>query len=239
MVFRKKYVRKTSKKRSYRKKKLPQKKNLDREIMRVINKQKQIKSQVYTYTNQGIPSGGLIYSMLDIPAQGVTAYTNESSLPGNPGRIGNTFYIKSLEMYFNLTCGAFPVAGDIYNNVRVVAFQWLVDSSTETPNVNDILMDLVSSVSYLSPINFQTSRARKFKVLVDKHYTLVADANTASITRRWRFTRGFIKRLQTTTDADSGTAGNIIKGKLFVLLISDQSANYPAWNASFRLNFTD
>lgn len=218
----------------------PTVKRIVRAVNRQQNRQKEVKCKWTMYGPIQANVVPFLVSLIDLPPQGTGSYTNEETAPGNPDRIGNSIYVRSIQLNVELNIGAVNI--EHYGVVRLTIFQWFQDTSNEVPAYGDIYMNTASTTGmYLAPINSVEARARKFKILHDRHIPLSTYGNNAQKVVKFKLTKFPIHRLQATTDTDSGVTGNIIKGKIYMFVTSDVGAldDPPAVNLSYRMNFTD
>lgn len=237
---RKVFRRRRYRRRTYRRKGVSAK-GVKRICKKTINAQKQIKSIYQFYGPAPVSNSAFLGSLVFVPPQGVGAYSNEETSPGDAERVGNTFYIKSIVANFEFNIG--NIANE-YAMVRLVIFQWMDDTSTEVPNYGDVFENKnlgTADPLYLAPINYQQRRAGKIRIIKDMRINLVANGSNAIVHRNIKITRLKYRRLQTTTNGDQGWNGNIIKGKIFFFVVSQTSLleNPPAFSYTWRMNFTD
>lgn len=235
-----KYIKRKRTSRRRHTRRAPMFKRIVRAVNKQQNRQKEVKTKYTMYGPIQANFSPFLVSLIDLPAQGLTAYTNEESSPGNPSRIGNSIYVRSIDCNISMNVG--EVTTEKYCTVRITVFQWFQDSSNETPAYGDIYMNngAVNGV-WLAPLNSVEARARKFKILHDHNYVLSGYGSNAQKIIKLKFRKFPIHRLQATTDSDSGPTGNIIKGKIYMFVTSDVAAidNPPEVDLAYRMNFTD
>lgn len=132
-----------------------------KEVKRIIKKEmapeiKYHTKQILTATNYAVPSGtGFSFSDLTDCTQGIT----------DSQRVGDDVKIKALVLKYSLSAGADYIQG----SVRIIVFQWHVDSIQQVPTAPLLFMNGPSgSIDALSHWNEDSKTSNTFTVLYDK-----------------------------------------------------------------------
>lgn len=172
---------------------------------------------VDTKANSTYDSAGTVYDLTAFITQG----TGDS---GN--RIGDKIIVRDAMVNFFVTYGS-----DTYNFVRVIMFQWH-PISTSTPASGDILQDISSASTPMSP--YIHDKRKQFRVLADQIVRPVFPTSPPMVTPVMQLRcRKPIKVGYT----NAGTSG---EGHIFLLVISDSGATgHPGVYWYSRLEYTD
>jgi len=221
--YRKRYSRKFAKKpyrKTYRKK---PSKRFRTAVKKVINSQAERKYLDYAVSFDPIDTLGTLYNIgrIGTLAQGV----DQNS------RIGIKIHVTSLLIRLAMFIPAIPVA-DTSVALRFIIFQWM-EPYNSLPTINQILNNqFLGTYSMLS--QYSKENAGKFKIMLDKTYTMSVDG-TRQINTKWSFSK-FKKDLvianKTPLEPNSG--------EFYMIVVSDSGAS-PHPNISFntRMSFTD
>lgn len=183
----------------------------------------------YYYDN--ITTSPQIFELVNWPVQGVEGYNSDQNFNdiNGAGRIGNQISVKNIQWRFTIS------PGDNTNFIRVIMFQFMDNSTVTVPIVGDILCNYGNS-PWLQPIN--VLNRQKIKILFDKTYH-IQTGGLSTITRTMNI-KPPIKSIRFTRDTTAGFPAEIIKGKLYYLLVSDSGTiPHPGWINTTRLCFTD
>lgn len=166
-----------------------------------------------------------------------TASTTSSTTPGlvllnglalgtaSTSRLGQS--IKMSSLYPNFLWSIAGAASTTY--VRVIIFKD-EQANAAAPTAADLL---VSTTSVLSPLVI--GNGARFKVLMDVRKTL--SINGTEIIRFKRFRKLFFHTRYNTGNA--GTIADIQTNSLYMLHMSDQGTNVPAFSYNIRCRFID
>lgn len=139
-------------------------------------------------------------------------------------RDGDQLTIRSIHLKYQL------VAGDSTNIVRIILFQWFMDTAVAGggPTAANILQSTTNSMSsYTHDTRFQ------YKILDDKIVSLDTSSRD-SYTLNRRIIKGFKKKIQFSAAGTSGT------NKIYLLYMSDSAAAPdPGLIYYSRLTFSD
>lgn len=193
---------------------------MDPKISRIVqtklNASREKKFILTSRVGDSISYSGTIYALTNV-AQGTT----------DSDRVGDRIYIKSVQVRWNMKIA------DVYNQCRVILFQWDQDNSGLT--MQRLLAGTLVGTNNapLAPYAHDFSKDRR--ILYDKSFILdgvdkVAETDTTYVTR------GFMdRRIQ--YYSGSSTTGN---GFLFLAVISDSSAiNHPTLDFVAKVTYTD
>lgn len=152
--------------------------------------------------------------------------------------------IKPLSLEFNFLVRGNPTSS-IYQTMRVIVVQGRKEAAT-APTTANILQQTGAVDSYLSSYNWPQMRLGKFKVLYDKTFAVgssMINSNTAAtayqsslpeqINRHklfYKFKHNILYTSGATTVQDGG---------LYIMMISDVSANGPYIDGYTRLMYED
>lgn len=165
-----------------------------------------------------ISTAGQVFSCLNGLAQGVT----------NVNRIGDKIQLTSFQVRGIVT------AGDSYNFMRFILFQWASDANTASPIVTDVLdgAAISSGSGITAPYNMETSGT--YKVIKDKVYYVDQDNNQA------KFFKFKTRKISQKMLKFSPSGNRPFKGEMFVIVISDSSAaTHPSIEFITRTYFID
>jgi len=197
---------------------------LDRQqVIQVVQNQfiesKDIKWLETLITLQNVPSSGGFVQLTAIP-QG----------PANQQRIADTVWLQRMDLDFTLT----TANTDVFNVVRLLYFQWKVDSLLAAPTANDIFTN-VTNANVHSFLNFDLRR--NYNVIEDNQYNMTGTAtNPSSYSQHAGKYSVQLKnrRLDFNVGSLFGT------GHTYVCLISDSTvAPYPILTMNVRLWYYD
>jgi len=213
MPFRKKSYRR--KKSSYGSKKTY--KIATRAAKKVLSKNVERKHFEVANTNVSISTTATV-NALTYPTQGV----------GENDRIGNEISLRWVKLKYYLT------VADTTNMIRMIIFQWHVDTAIQNPGIGDILLDPTSNYAIVSPLVDKEGKRRKFTILSDKVSTL-ATQGTANTFKKVYIPKGFKRRL-------GFNSNNVTTGldQIFMAVISDSAASlHPTMTWYTDACFTD
>lgn len=179
-----------------------------------------------------------------------------SNMPQNTsaaGRIGDSVNLKSMD--FNFDCIASQgtlgtwLAGDAYNNLRVILFRWHENSVSSSPSVSSILNTTLGSYTYLAPYNLDNMEAGMFSIMYDRTFilentpywngstTLFASGQSSihNVINKKIYGRALgRKKINYNGSALTGT------GNIFMLVVSDSAATpHPYAQYAYSINYTD
>jgi hypothetical protein len=147
------------------------------------------------------------------------------------GRTGDVVYLK--DIYLLYVCSA--ANADTFSTMRVILFQWKVNSALAVPNAGNILQSAATSgiVSFLD-WNF----ADQFTILYDRIHSFagLATAPTSSTNQNSsiKVQKNFQKRVNFTLGATSGSE------KIYLLTISDSAiAPSPSIVGNCRITYSE
>nr|WAE42288.1 MAG: capsid protein [Cressdnaviricota sp.] len=208
--------------------------SFSKKVLAVVKKTEQLKYAATAYQLSLTSDFWTLDQLMDVPAQNVTAYSNDAATPDSTGRIGNTFYVEKYEFRWS---AYIPPNASASAMLRMVIFQWMVDSYSEAPNADDVFVYNGSFAAPLSPVNLVEERAKKFRIIRDKTYVLVPGGSNGYIHHEYKNLRLPIRRLQVVGNSEVGTSANFIKGKLYVYWCCDESSVEINWTD--QLTFSD
>lgn len=171
----------------------------------------------------------------------------------NDGRVGDEIQLEKCT--FNFDCIASQaalgswLAGDAYNNLRVIIFRWYENSLNYSPVVADVINTGLLSYTYLAPYNYDSINEGSLHVCYDKTFilentpywngstTLFASGQSSihNDLNHQLYGRKLGKKKVIFNDALL-TGSN----QLFILLVSDSAATphpYAQWNST--IHYTD
>lgn len=180
------------------------------------------KSTVETYSSNSV--------MTDVfdPVQGTSDQT----------RIGDKVRLKRIEMTYVLTANA-SATDDHF--VRVILFQWKLDSAARDPDDVDILQSIATyATGYRVPsalINYDYRN--NFNILYDRMHLVQAGTNTYNAAFTPRIVKVFGKKLHKEVSFKGATTDGV--GKIYVLQISDITsvAESPQSSCQIRTVYAD
>jgi len=172
---------------------------------------------------------------LNINNTGTDVENNPAIIPLNPlaqgvtsgTRVGQQVATKSVyyQLVFNL---ATPLEDAVTCVARYIVF-WDRTPKAAKPVIGDLLA--LSSSYVTSPLNL--ANRDRFVVLADDRIALSPEGEQI------KFIDGYRKINQLSTYTDSDTAIMPLTGGLFVLYVSDVTANYPTVYGIYRTRFMD
>lgn len=216
----------------YKKRTYPLSQTQKRQVRSIVKRVNppELKYTVGTF-NTTISNVATIYELVNYPIQGVEGYADEQNLDSTNGasRIGNQITIKNIQWRWTITIG------DAINYVRVILFQFMDSTTIVTPLPGDVICDVANN-PWIQPIN--PLNRQKIRILFDKTYHLQSGGQE-TVTRKLNI-KPPTKDIRFATNITAGFAAEVIKGKLFYLLVSDSGAiAHPSWQNTVRLCFTD
>lgn len=191
----------------------------------------ELKYNVGNFGPQGVSNVPAIYELVEWPDQGTAGYTSDQLLDNTTGaqRIGNMIYVKNIQWRFTITLG------DTINYIRVILFQFMDTTTLVTPIPGDVICDPTNN-GFLQPIN--PLNRQKLRILYDKLFHLQS-GGLETITKKINI-KPLVKNIKFIGNTTAGYGADIIKGKLYYLLVSDSGViPHPAWINTHRLCFTD
>lgn len=194
---------------SNRKDLMPVSKRQVKDMIRSLQEREEVKYSSFSLVPANVDYVGDIISLTDID-QGVTDST----------RVGDSVMLKSLEFNF------WAITGSANSIMRVITFVW---KDLTPPTIGDVLLSTGSSaVAPLSPLSTDEDLARR--ILSDDLFFL----NPADLTNHV----GRINvKLNLKVQFEGGTTDG--RNKVYVLLISSASANYPTLGYWSKLEYSD
>lgn len=223
------YKKRTYKKKRYNRK---SKRSMVKTIARVV---RQINPPEHKYTVgnffTNITDVANIYELVNWPIQGTEGYADDQNLTDTNGasRIGNQITVKNIQWKWTISIG------DSLNYVRVILIQFMDNNILAGPLAGDIIAD-INNLPWIQPLN--PLNRQRIRVLYDKTFNLQS-GGVETITRTINV-RPPLKTIRFTSNATAAYPAEIIKGKLYYLLVSDSSAiPHPKWQNTTRLCFTD
>jgi len=172
------------------------------------------------------------------PAQGTAAYDTDETGSTQGQRIGNKIEFQFWN--WNTTWALDTEVSTTY--AREIMFQWLqpIEDSADRPVIGDILQLGSPTVPMLTPLNYENRS--KYHIIHDNVIILTNSGNNQRIVQKKTVRDIPVKTLRFTGDSQSGFGATMIKGNLFVLVISDQDAilgHPPAFAYSSAIYYTD
>jgi len=172
---------------------------------------------VDTKASNAYDDDGTMYDLTAFITQG----TGDS---GN--RIGDKIIVNDVLVNFYATYGV-----DTYNFVRLILFQWHPSSST-TPTGGDILQDIGTNYSFMSP--YVHDKRKQFRILADMISKPVFPTTNPLVTPLMQLR---CKKPIKVGYTNAGTAG---EGHIFLFILSDSGATgHPLVAWYNRLEYTD
>ncbi len=164
----------------------------------------------------GVPSVGTIIDL--------TATTQGS---GDANRQGAAIELSSIVMNYSVV----TQNSDLFSTVRIIVFQWLLDSNLVAPIVSDILQ----TAGVLQMHNW--SRSRDYRILYDNTIFQTGLAS-APCDAGFQGATGVIIPLNSIKPTIIYSAATDGTGKVYMLLISDSVvAPFPTWSSVVRTIF--
>lgn len=140
-------------------------------------------------------------------------------------RIGDEITIRNLELYFQLKVGSTNA------NIRVVVFQWKLDTTITGAPTNSAVLQTTGTLSELVSSYNHDEMSRSFTILYDQSFGLnTVDNNT--VFRR-------LKLYPTTKKIHYVNGSTTGIGHIYMYLFSDNVVNLAQCNYYTRLNFVD
>jgi hypothetical protein len=185
------------------------------EIRKLINIESKITEGTWGYA----PDRTGFIQPLTLIAQG-TDYLNE--------RVGDSIKLQRIEFKMKLLMDA-ASTGTV---VRVILFRDLFQTGGGTPAPADLLEDVGSTYSPLSPLNYLLRD--RFGIVSDNLVDLSSSGNQCATLVVDTAHEGHVKFVGTTnTTASAGP------GQIYLYLVSDESAHYPSVSVMWRVTYTD
>lgn len=191
------------------------------QIKRELRKAIEAKHFYWHIVGQSITNAGSTYDVTEM-IQGTT--DNE--------RVGDEVRISSIQLkghvYLDINAGA----PDSTNVVRLIVFQWHLDSQTQVPAPSSVLhpADVSAGIGALARWN-ETNR-HQFRVLVDRTFCCSRGGPNAHA-----FRYNLTKPTRTVKFNDGAIHG---EEKIYVMLISDSSViTHPVVSMTSQLNYRD
>lgn len=191
------------------------------EVKRELRKAIEAKHQFGTLPQAAVEWGGFVGDLTPM-AQGVT----------DNQRIGDEVRVSSIQLRGVVYNDGNGVTVDAENTVRLIVFQWHLDSQTQAPGVSGILRptDLLTVAAPFAPWN-ETNR-HQFRVLVDRQFTLSKNGPNAQ-----GFRYNLTKPTRTIKYNDGATHG---EDKIYYALVSDSGADtHPHVTMTWAVNYRD
>lgn len=193
-----------------------------REVKNLVKDDEEIKRYDYSVGLTNVDAAGTIFNGVGLPAQGTTSVT----------RIGNIIKHHAIECNLQIAGNS----TDVYNTVRLIFFRWHENDSEDPVSVAKVL-NLDGTSPFLSQINWDNVKAKKFTIMKDKTYTLSSLSESFYRNDRWVF-RG--KRLGQKRQAFQADASQNSNNNCFLLAISDSAVTpYPQLRFLSRLQYAD
>lgn len=207
-------------------------------ILSEVGKEKQIKFVSLEYQTTISDSYTQFLVPVNWPAQGVKAYDTDETGATQGQRVGNKIEFEWLEYNSTLTIDS----GTNTTFVREIMFQWLIpiEHSDDTPTIGDILQTGAPVLPYICPLNYENRS--KYKILFDRKTVLTTSGYNQAVVNHNVIRKLPVETLRFTGDAESGFSSGLIKGNIFVFVISDQDAlvgHPPAYKNSCSFYYTD
>lgn len=168
-------------------------------------------------------------------------------------RIGDSINLQKLTLNFDCIASQATLgnwlAGDAYNNLRMIVFRWYENTVSTFPSVSDVLNTTTAAYTYLSPLNMDRIEAGIVHIVHDQTYilentpywngttTLFASGQSSihNTMNKQLYGRKLGKK-KIFFNNNATTATN----HLYLLCISDSSATpHPYAQYSFDLNYSD
>lgn len=166
--------------------------------------------------NQASSSSGTIYSLSNLIPQGTA----------NQQRIADEIYIKSCFIRLNILANSSAT----YDTTRVILVRWYAETA---PVVGDILQTTANAaIRELSQLN--VDGAPNFRVLYDQSY-ITSDSTNYDLPEV-QMDKFYVK---TEGKAQWNIGGAAIHGHLYLLVISNATLNFPLFNMTSRVRYTD
>lgn len=213
-----------------------------REVLKLISKDVEKKYYQSSFTPNAISNSGTITNLSAL-SQGVT----------HSGRVGDVVSLKELQ--FNFDCIASQatlgtwLAGDAYNNIRLILFRWFEDSATAAPTVSSVLNTGLTVYTYLSPYNEDSLESGSLRILFDRTYILENTPYWNGTTTLFASGQSSIHNTMNAVIpksllGDRDLVFNDILttgvGHVYALMISDSASTpHPYAQAAFTLKYTD
>lgn len=201
---------------------------------------KQVKHTFYENTASVTAGTTNPTKFMNLPAQGIQAFDNFDNESSQGQRIGNTIFVKGIQMNFQVTLGESVLLGDDKENlVRMVIFQWLEEDLT-APVFGDIFLEGTTGQPYLA--NYNPDTRSLYKILYDKTFTLSPNGgNPVTIARHIELSRKLkMKKWVFEGNNQSGFGANLVKGNIYWIFTSDSTAApSPTVDWSLRFRYTD
>jgi len=142
------------------------KKTIRKEVNKIVNENIETKYHAITHTTSNQSSTALVTNLCVIP-QGVNDFS----------RIGDEIKLSKLRLRFKLDADS----NDVFNNFRILVFQWNADNTVDTingPEMDKILngyvdgatTSVVANSNMIARYEYDNLRAGKYTILYDKHH---------------------------------------------------------------------
>lgn len=182
------------------------------------------------------------YHDLEIPATSISSVGSIQSISGMikgtsvDQRIGDTIRIHKLS--FQLA--GIRAVGDSFNTMRLIFFQWNVDSTTDVPTLLEILEpDSGAGSGILAPYRnykFDTLKQRKMRILYDSLMTVDEVKADTHIWRRKSIT--FKNPIKVVFNQEALTPTGY--GKIYYMIVSDSTGSFhPTLRGFTRVEYKD
>ena len=172
--------------------------------------------------NTSVTSSGSFYSVLGTLTRGDNGFNNFE---------GNTITPRGL------TCKYMFNTNQVFNQVRVLCFQWF---DATTPLLSGVLQNTATNLSTLSSTS--VTNRNYIKVLYDQTHVIAPTAGDGSTPIGLGICYGqfFIPAKRMRKIRFNSSSGAVQDGNIYILLVSDDIApTYPAVNLYTRLSFYD
>lgn len=165
-------------------------------------------------------------------ATSTAAFTNPipavSQGTGESQRIGDKIRLKSLHVKCTLA------GADATNVVRLVWFQWIPNTASQTPNAGSLLQD--TAVPWLSPINETNQNAGLFRIISDNLYQLTTSGSNQGLVVHKNFYGRKLPRKNLEYNPGATTGFN----QIYCMYASDSvAATHPSFAFYTRLRYSD
>lgn len=212
-----------------------------KEVKQLIRKGVEVKEHYFSIAPTAITNAGTILQL---------AYISQGDADNE--RVGDEIYLVDLRMNFDCiasqaTLGSW-LAGDAYNNMRVILFRWYSDSYTNPPTLTDVLR-AGNNYTYLDMYNDNSINSGILHIVYDRVFilentpywngttTLFASGQSSIHNVMNKRIRGRkLGRKKVTWDP----TGNDGYGHLYILMVSDSGTTpHPYAQFQISLRYTD
>lgn len=208
----------------------PKQKRQVRTIVKKANPP-ELKYNVGQFGPIGVSNVPAIYEFVEWPDQGTGGYISDQLLDSVSGsqRIGNMIAVKNIQWRFTISIG------DNINYIRVILFQFMDNTTVVAPVAGDVICD-PNNNGHLQPLN--PLNRQKIRILYDKLYHLQS-GGLETISKKMNI-KPPVRNIKFSANTTAGYGAEIIKGKLYYLLVSDSGVvPHPSWTNTHRLCYTD